>query len=193
MKHFEEEHSVTPCKLEIKELKHAFRIWQYKVFEAAGAFLTAAIVNKDGKINLFWECIKCIFEFSQFDYRILYFSLLEIKQKDKSFYKGLDVYNKIKERLDEILDDNSILILPTLPEPAPHPLITIPKLESIGYTGMANILGLPATSIPAGLSQGLPIAVQVLAKNNNDHLTLAAAVELDKVFGGWRSPCPISL
>lgn len=177
----------------MKELKYAFYIWKCKAFEACGDFLHKIVANEDGKVYLFLEFVRCVLGLSEYDYRILYFALTEIRQKDKCYYKGLDMYNKMKRRFDEILDDNSILILPTHPEPPPHPIVTIPKFDNVGYTGIANILGLPATSIPAGMSQGLPIAVQVLAKKNNDHLTLASAVELDKVFNGWQYPCPVVL
>lgn len=193
VKHFEQEYGITATKLNMKELKHAFYIWQCKVFEAAGAFLSSAIADENGELNIFREFVKWLFGFSEYDCRILYFALIELKKKDKSFYDGLSMYNKIEKKFHEILDDNSIFILPTLPEPPPHPILTIPKFESLAYTCLGNILGLPGTSVPASMSNGLPIGLQILAKKNNDHLTIASAVELDKVFGGWHNPCPVLL
>lgn len=75
-----------------------------------------------------------------------------------------------------------------------------------------NIFGFPITQVPLGLgSWGVPLGVQVYrlivnyfqASNNfcfnkvignlhNDHLTLAVAAELEREFGGWVSPSPIS-
>ena len=69
--------------------------------------------------------------------------------------------------------------------------MSIPKVPDIGYPSIFNILGFPATQIPAGFSKGLPIGIQAIAGHYNDHLTLAAAAELDKVFGGWKSPSSI--
>lgn len=34
-------------------------------------------------------------------------------------------------------------------------------------------------------SEGLPIGIQVVGNINQDRLTLAVALELEKAFGGW--------
>jgi fatty acid amide hydrolase 2 len=52
-----------------------------------------------------------------------------------------------------------------------------------------NLLGLPVTQVPLGLNRrGLPLGVQVAAADGNDHLTIAAALELERRFGGWVWP-----
>ncbi|KAH0630988.1 hypothetical protein JD844_004439 [Phrynosoma platyrhinos] len=52
-----------------------------------------------------------------------------------------------------------------------------------------NILGLPVTQCPLGLSkERLPLGIQVVAGPHNDHLTLAVARYLEKAFGGWVPP-----
>ena len=52
-----------------------------------------------------------------------------------------------------------------------------------------NVLGLPVTQCPLGLSsEGLPLGIQLVAASYNDHLTLAVARYLEKAFGGWVSP-----
>jgi fatty acid amide hydrolase 2 len=57
-----------------------------------------------------------------------------------------------------------------------------------------NLLGLPATQVPLGLNRrGLPLGVQVAAAPGNDHLTIAAALELERACGGWvEPPLPVS-
>lgn len=63
------------------------------------------------------------------------------------------------------------------------------KSPFIVSPGIINILGLPVTQCPLGLSQeGLPLGVQVVAGKLQDHLTLDLAVFLEKAFGGWRDP-----
>jgi fatty acid amide hydrolase 2 len=43
------------------------------------------------------------------------------------------------------------------------------------------------TVVPIGFDEeGIPVAVQVIARQGNDHLTLAAAQVLEGAFGGWR-------
>lgn len=52
-----------------------------------------------------------------------------------------------------------------------------------------NVLGLPVTQCPLGLSsEGLPLGIQLVAAPYNDHLTLAVARYLEKAFGGWVLP-----
>jgi fatty acid amide hydrolase 2 len=57
------------------------------------------------------------------------------------------------------------------------------------YTGILNVLELPATQVPLGLNaEGLPLGVQVAAIHGNDHVSIAVALELERVFGGWVPP-----
>lgn len=52
-----------------------------------------------------------------------------------------------------------------------------------------NIAGVPVTEVPLGLgTDGLPVGVQVAAAPGADHLSIAIAVELEAVFGGWVPP-----
>ena len=47
----------------------------------------------------------------------------------------------------------------------------------------------PATQVPLGLSgEGLPLGVQVISGPGNDHVTIAVAEELERIFGGWVPP-----
>ncbi|GFS75584.1 fatty-acid amide hydrolase 2-A [Trichonephila clavipes] len=85
------------------------------------------------------------------------------------------------------LDENSILMMPTLPIPAPyHDEMTL-FLPSTCYTSIFNVLGFPSTQCPLGLnSNGMPHGIQIVGCKNNDALTIACAVELEKAFGGWK-------
>ncbi|GFS82112.1 fatty-acid amide hydrolase 2-A [Trichonephila clavipes] len=87
------------------------------------------------------------------------------------------------------LDENSILMMPTLPTPAPyHDEMTL-FLPSTCYTSIFNVLGFPSTQCPLGLnSNGMPYGIQIVGCKNNDALTIACAVELEKAFGGWKEP-----
>jgi fatty acid amide hydrolase 2 len=52
-----------------------------------------------------------------------------------------------------------------------------------------NVMELPITQVPLGLNaEGLPLGVQVIGIHGNDHVTIAAALELEKIFGGWVQP-----
>ncbi len=55
--------------------------------------------------------------------------------------------------------------------------------------GIFNIMGLPVTQCPLGLSEeGLPLGVQIVTGKLQDRLSLATALYLEKAFGGWREP-----
>jgi len=45
--------------------------------------------------------------------------------------------------------------------------------------------------VPMGLNpRGLPVGVQVAAGLDRDHVSIAVALELERVFGGWVPPQP---
>lgn len=103
------------------------------------------------------------------------------------FYKGLE--DKLDTQLNSLLDENSVLVMPTIPFPAPYHNEIMLLIPSTSYTSIFNTLGLPSTQCPVGFNkQGLPIGVQVLSKQGNDPLTVACALEIEKTFGGWKEP-----
>jgi fatty acid amide hydrolase 2 len=47
----------------------------------------------------------------------------------------------------------------------------------------------PVTEVPLGLNpDGLPLGVQVVGGPGRDHVSIAVARELERVFGGWVPP-----
>jgi fatty acid amide hydrolase 2 len=52
-----------------------------------------------------------------------------------------------------------------------------------------NLAAVPVTQVPLGLGAGgLPLGVQVAAAPGRDHVSIAVAMELERVFGGWLAP-----
>jgi fatty acid amide hydrolase 2 len=94
--------------------------------------------------------------------------------------------NKFKAHVDELLKDDAILILPPHPRKALVLDSTIYRPFDYTYTAAFNALGYAATVVPMGLSQdGLPLSVQIVARERMDHLTLSTCLPLEKEFGGW--------
>jgi len=61
--------------------------------------------------------------------------------------------------------------------------------RAFGYSRAANVLGLPAASVPAGRSpEGLPVGVQVIGRPFEDEAVLAAASIIEEALGGWAQP-----
>ncbi|MDQ8045101.1 MAG: amidase [Solirubrobacteraceae bacterium] len=84
---------------------------------------------------------------------------------------------------------DGIMLLPPLPQVAPHHGWTTLRPWSMQTMVLANLFGWPATQIPLGIgSEGLPLGVQVMAPMDQDHRTIAVALELEKAFGGWVPP-----
>ena len=51
------------------------------------------------------------------------------------------------------------------------------------------LLPVPAAIVPVRWTEdGLPLAVQVVAREGQDEMALAVASELEKAFGGWEAP-----
>lgn len=76
-----------------------------------------------------------------------------------------------------------------------HPTVAPPHRRTYGRPWLTtpasvfNLAGVPVTEVPLGLSTGgLPVGVQVAATHGADHLSIAIALELEAVFGGWVPP-----
>jgi amidase len=103
------------------------------------------------------------------------------------------------ERIFRIFDEHDVLVTPMTAEPP----IRVMRWEGLGATrtvnGMSrvypfaatwNMLGNPAASVPSHLADGdLPIAVQLVARPNDEHtiVSLAAQLEAERP---WAEPRP---
>lgn len=84
---------------------------------------------------------------------------------------------------------DGVLLHPPFPRTAPRHRMTIGRPWLLANTALFNLLELPVTQVPLGLStSGLPVGVQVAASRDCDHVTIAVALELERVFGGWVPP-----
>lgn len=96
---------------------------------------------------------------------------------------------ELKAKLQDKLGKNGILIMPPHPRKAPKLHSTYSRPFDFAFTGVINGLGFPATCAPMGLSEnGLPLGVQLVANEDQDHLTLSAAEQIEAGFGGWQPP-----
>ncbi len=102
----------------------------------------------------------------------------------KYFLKSLKVKSKLIKEVNEAFKKFDLLIGPTVPIP---PFKIGEKIDDpIALflvdinTVMANLTGVPAISVPFAVSNGLPIGIQLLAKQNDDKLLLQAARALEK-------------
>ena len=104
-----------------------------------------------------------------------------------------DRLRRLQERLDALLGDDGVLIYPTYSRPAPRHYRPMLTPHHAACTALFNALGYPATVVPLGLTpQGLPLAVQVIARHGLDHVTLRVAQALEDEFGGWLLPSSLA-
>jgi fatty acid amide hydrolase 2 len=93
----------------------------------------------------------------------------------------------VQELRDAIGD--GVLLHPSAPNVAPRHGGTVGR----GWWALPmliwNLAAVPVTQVPLGLgSKGLPLGVQVVAGPGSDHLSIAVARELERIFGGWVPP-----
>ena len=99
---------------------------------------------------------------------------------DAYYLKALKVRTLICQDFQAAFDQADVLICPTSPTPAFKigQKVTDPLTMYLSdiYTISANLAGVPAVSIPCGLTdQGLPIGLQLMCKHFNETKLLQAA------------------
>ena len=101
--------------------------------------------------------------------------------------KGSAEVARAVSSLHAILADADAILLPTTPHAAPaHGDL---RVSAADFTGLANIAGLPALSLPAGWSNdGLPVAVQLIGRAGGEATLLDLARRLDGVMKGYAPP-----
>jgi fatty acid amide hydrolase 2 len=91
------------------------------------------------------------------------------------------------ELIDAIGD--GVLLHPAHPRVAPRHGSTYGHPWLLTPCAVFNLAGVPVTEVPLGLAErGLPVGIQVAAGIDRDHVSIAVAMELERVFGGWRAP-----
>ena len=89
----------------------------------------------------------------------------------------------------EAVLEGGVMLHPPHPRVAPKHGRTVGRPWIISTTAVFNLLGLPVTQVPLGLNPaGVPLGVQVVGGMDDDHVTIAAALELERRFGGWVPP-----
>lgn len=103
--------------------------------------------------------------------------------------KFAEVGRALRSRLAEFLGSSGVILYPSFTSAAPRHNTTLRRPLGLFYAGIFNVLEFAVTQVPLGLNdQGLPLGVQVAAAPGNDHVTIAAALALERRLGGWVPP-----
>jgi amidase len=84
-----------------------------------------------------------------------------------------------------------LVLSPVFPGPARlHGTMNVPgEIDPTSFTTPHSLTGWPAATVRCGTSpEGLPIGVQLVARPWRDDVALAAALALERAFGGWAPP-----
>lgn len=174
------------------KLERSFEIWASMLASGGGeSFAELMGEGKDGGFKIGRELGRFALGISDHTLPALVLAALEtatssMEARQKELVQlGLE----LRAELSEALGEDGIMLYPSHPVPAPRH--DVPMLFPFRwvYTGILNMMEVPATQVPMGLSKrGLPLGIQVAANHERDDLTLAVALFLEQRFGGWRPP-----
>ena len=103
---------------------------------------------------------------------------------------------ELRAAYDGALAQYDVLAMPTLPltatpivaDDAPLEEYLARALEMIGNTAPFDVTGHPATSVPAGLVDGLPAGLMIIGRRFDDATCLRVAKTLEQAVGGFPAP-----
>jgi fatty acid amide hydrolase 2 len=111
------------------------------------------------------------------------------KSSPEKLARFVELGRRLRRQLEGVLGENGVLLFPSHTRPAPRHVLPLLLPVQWVYTAIFNVLEFAVTQVPLGLNRrGLPLGVQVASSCGRDHLTLAAARELERALGGWVPP-----
>lgn len=191
--HFKNTLKVEVNRVQIQRTKNTSAMWLANMKSKDSPGFGQQIAGPNKTLNCWCELGKWIFGRSNHTFIAIMTALTEKFGTQPGTAKHdylLEERDKTIEDFRELLkDEMSVFLFPTHPTVAPYHNEPMFRAFNFCYTSLVNLLQMPACNIPLGLgSEGLPLGLQVVANYNNDRLCLAVACELEKAFGGWRSP-----
>jgi fatty acid amide hydrolase 2 len=176
-------------EIHIDGLKHSFEIWG-AMMEAAGGTSFRELLGEGEPIPLAREMLR--FARGRSDHTLPALALAVLEKlptlKGERGAKLVRRGHELQRHVEEQMGDG-IMLYPSYSCTAPPHRGPLRRPFDWVYTGIINVLELPATQVPLGLDEaGLPLGVQVISRRGADHRTIAVALELERAFGGWVPP-----
>ena len=100
-----------------------------------------------------------------------------LRLSESQYRDALAVIGEMKRKMDAVFREYPVVLTPAAPGPAPR------GLESTGDPRMNSAwtaLGTPAISVPMACAKGLPLGLQMAARNGDDALLLDFAVSASR-------------
>ena len=96
-------------------------------------------------------------------------------------------WDAFRSGLLAFMSEYDVILSPVAAGPAPPYGARLPLADQFSHTIPYSLGGNPCVVVRAGTSpEGLPIGVQVVARNWSDEIALSAARRIEKALGGWR-------
>ncbi|MBF0105450.1 MAG: amidase [Deltaproteobacteria bacterium] len=150
-----------------------------------------SFLGHQNNITLFYELAKWFFGMARHTFPAIALGLCEDlpKKFTKRTQKFAEMGQALRLELLSLMGDNGVILYPSYPSPAPrHNKPFFPPFNWV-YTAIFNVMQFPVTQVPLGLNKdGLPLGVQIVGAPHKDHVTMAVAMALEKIFGGWVPP-----
>ena len=99
----------------------------------------------------------------------------------------ISAWDRFRTQLLSFMASFDLILTPVAADAAPLYRAKIPIDDQYSFTVPYSLGGNPAVVVRAGTSpEGLPIGVQVVARNWRDYAALAAAAWIERQLGGWQ-------
>lgn len=178
----------------IDGLERSFEIWSAMLSDAGGKTFSELLGNGN-PIKPLSEILRLLAGRSQHTIPALALALFEKfpKYLPSRARKAVEAGRTLYETLVDLIGPDGVMLYPSYSRVAPPHNAPLLRPFDWVYTAIINVMELPSTQVPLGLNEeGLPLGVQVVGIHGNDHKTIAVALELEKIFGGWVPPKGLS-
>jgi len=108
-----------------------------------------------------------------------------------AYVRGQMLQRELAMRFRKLFDDVDVLISPSVPWVAPAEDPALNDDSGAGemlYSGLYNVLGIPALALPAGLSEGLPAGLQIATPWGADSLAFSVGAAIEAGVGLLHPP-----
>jgi Asp-tRNA(Asn)/Glu-tRNA(Gln) amidotransferase A subunit family amidase len=175
-------------------LERGFELWADALAKSGGPKFHEVIAD-GGRFDLLHEWLRWPARRSAHTFPVLGLATLERlvavvqTRAPEHAAKLAALREELRREVETTLGPNGVLVCPVFHRAAPrHGLHALFHFLGFTYSGTWNPLELPATAVPTGFDDGLPVGVQVVGARNRDTVTLSAAEWIEEDLGGWCPP-----
>ena len=183
-------------RLSLPLLKESFSIWESVMDTADSESFCSLLANgpTNPPVKPLLELLLWLIGRGRHTFPAIAYCIFEsVQSSPETSAKFRRQRDSLLQDLEQVLGSDGVFLYPTHPRPAPLHHQPILMFFNFSYTAIFNVLGLPVTAVPMGISleEGVPTGVQVVASRFHDRLALSVAVELERAFGGWVPPSQV--